>query len=296
MSQLNVPLYSESKNTDSAPVFDLVNVATIHNSSIPSNQTLTSSNLLQLRTLADQHEWGLAYNSSDNARAISGMQIAGEILTYLNNTLLPANYAKGTNKLGIQFGAYATFLSFFGLAQLPAANPDFYGITDYATSMAFELFTTATVSGSTPPAASDLQVRFLFHNGTASNASQPVAYPLFGQSQTTLPWNTFVSNMQNFSVQTTQQWCHTCGNTTGSCAAYASTSPTPTPAAASSSGGNAGNGLSPAVNGVIGAMVTLAVVLGSAALFLVVGGYRIVSKKRLAGANGASPQGSTVKA
>lgn len=48
--------------------------------------------------------------------------------------------------------------------------------------------------------------------------------------------------------------------------------------------------MSAAVNGVIGAMVTLAVVLGLEALVLLLGGLRVVSKKRLAqGPVGSSP-------
>jgi len=261
-------------------VYDLINVATIHNSSIPSKATLTPENLLQTRTLADAHEWGLAYNATDIMRAMTGMQLAGEIFKYMNSTITSGAKGLSSNKLGIQFGAYASFFSFFGLAGLPAANPDFMGIPDYASSMVFELFTESDVPSGTFPATGDLLVRFSFHNGTASNSSEPVAYPLFGGKNLAISWSDFSDSISKFAVTTTEQWCTKCGNTTGTCAAYAPSSPTPS-AAAKSSGG--GGGISPAVGGVIGAMVTLAVILGTLAAVMLVGGLRLVSKKRLAG-------------
>lgn len=62
-------------------------MAEIHNASIPNSDALTSSTLDQLSALANAHEWGLAYNASDNIRAMAGMQLAGEVLSYLNSTL-----------------------------------------------------------------------------------------------------------------------------------------------------------------------------------------------------------------
>jgi hypothetical protein len=209
-------------------------------------------------------------------RAIAGKVLAAEIVESLNNTIS----TQGKSQFNVQFGAYATFSSFFGLADLPMVNPDFYGMVDYASSMTFELVTNASTSSSFP-AASDISVRFLFHNGTASADSTPTAYPLFGTGKEVIPWNDFVTSMDKFSIGSTQAWCTACGNSTGTCAAYAPSS---------SSGNNnasaqnkqSGNGLSPVVNGVIGAMVTLAIVLGLEALVLLVGGLRVVSKKTLA--------------
>jgi hypothetical protein len=208
-------------------------------------------------------------------RAMQGMQLAGEILTSLNTTIT----TNGTVPLNIQFGAYGTFFSFFGLANLTAASPDFYGIPDYASAMIFELFTNGSTSSGFP-SADELQVRFLFHNGTTSNISEPVVYPLFGGSATSMSWNDFANAMNGFAVTTTQQWCTKCGNTTGTCAAYASSPTSSSPSASGSSG--SGHHMSAAVGGVIGAFVTLAVILGLEALILVLGGLRIVSKNRLA--------------
>jgi len=42
-------------------VFDVLNVAEIHNATIPSSDLVTNDTLFQLRTLADNHEFNLAY-------------------------------------------------------------------------------------------------------------------------------------------------------------------------------------------------------------------------------------------
>ena len=212
------------------------------------------------------------------------MTLAAQIAQALNTTITGG----GKSKLNIQFGNYATFASYFGLASLPAADPDFYGVTDYASSMVFELVTNATVNATAPiPDASEVAVRFSFHNGTVSADSPPVAYPLFGYTALEMPWNVFLGKMDDISVGSTEQWCGVCQNSTGSCAAYASGSGSGSGASSSSAGssataddGKSVNGLGPAVNGVIGAMVTLAVVLGLEAVVLLAGGFRVVRKHR----------------
>ena len=195
----------------------------------------------------------------------------------------------------IQFGAYGSFQSFFGLANLTSANPDFYGAPDYTSTMAFELYTEAAPSPF--PAESDLRVRFLFHNGTTSNDSQPVVYPLFGGSAKDLSWQDFASGIQKFAVGDQRDWCQACGNTTGVCADASGTSSGSGSAgsAGSASSNGSGSGMSLAVAGVIGAMVTLAVILGLEGLILLIGGFRLVSKKRL-GAGQQAAAGGVAKA
>ncbi|CZT47916.1 uncharacterized protein RSE6_08540 [Rhynchosporium secalis] len=255
-------------------ISDYVNVALIHNSSIPSSELLSSETVFQLKTLADDHEFNLAYNASESIRAIAGSTLAAQVVQQLNQTIV----GKSKVPVGIQFGAYASFLSFFGLAQLPAVSENFTAVVDYASSMSFELVTNATVSNTSYPKVEDISVRFLFSNGSAA-ANPLTTYPLFGQSKTVLPWTTFVSEMNKFSIGDQETWCAQCGNTEGLCARSATTSSSPSSATPSPS---SGGGISKVVAGVIGAMVTLAVILGLEALFLLVGGFRLVNKKRLA--------------
>lgn len=277
-----------------SPVWDLLQVASVHNTTnFHPTPVLTPETLFQLQTLADHHELNLAYNASSPIRAIAGSTLAGQILQALNATVSQSSPAP---KLNIQFGAYASFLSFFGLAQLLETNPDFYGIPDYASSMTFELVTNA--SAKPFPPASDISVRFLFHNRTATNESEPVAYPLFGKQSTVIPWSEFASGMGKFAIGDEADWCRACGNTTGVCAAYSgsgsgssgSGSGSGSPGADGSSNGRMSN----AVAGVIGAMVTLAVILAIEGLILLVGGLRLVSKKKMAGS--VSSESQMVKA
>jgi acid phosphatase len=249
-------------------IWDFLNVASIHNSSsdYPSAEIRE-----KLFLLANIEQYNLAYNASEPIRAVAGSTLAGEMLQGLNETIT----SKGKSKLNIQFGSYGTFLSYFGLAQLPAATVNFTGIPDYASSMAWELVTNSTSDEF--PSASEISVRFIFHNGTISSSSTPAEYPLYGQSSATIPWSDFVAQTEKIAITDDEQWCKACGNTDGTCAAYtvSSTGSDSSTAGSKSSEG----GLSRPVAGVIGAMVTLAVILGLEAVFLLFGGFRITKKR-----------------
>lgn len=258
-------------------IYDYVHVSTIHNASIPSDDLLTASTLHQLQTRADQHEFGLAYNASEPIRAVAGSVLAGQVLQFLNATV-QAQSSSGPSSpvLGIQFGAYASFLSFFGLASLPSLSDNFTGIVDYASSLAFELLADDSDSYS---------VRFLFANGTASAANPPREYPLFGQDRTVLPWADFVGGMQKFAIADTASWCRACGNSTGTCATAlgltGSDGNNSSSSGSATATGQGRSGISNAVAGVIGALVTLVVVLGFEALVMGVAGLRLAKKKTL---------------
>lgn len=257
-------------------IFDYLNVAEIHNATIPSSTLLTPETLLQIRTLADNHEYNLAYNATDPIRAIAGATLAAQILSALNTTIT----SNGTSApINLQLGEYAQFQSFFGLANLSSLGPDWIGIPDYASSMTFELFT--DVAPTPFPAVDDIQVRFLWHNGTTGNTSTPTPYPLFGQSNLTLGWNDFVAGMNAFAIGSQSDWCNACGNSTGVCASSTLTSPSSGGKSGGGGSSGGGGGVSKPVAGVIGAMVTLAVVLGVEGLVMLVAGLRLVGKKRL---------------
>ncbi|KAL8850189.1 MAG: hypothetical protein Q9221_004875 [Calogaya cf. arnoldii] len=221
----------------------------------------------------------LAYNSTDAIRAIAGSTLAAQIVQGLDKTIK----SQGKSKITVEFGAYGSFLSFFGLVdllRLPDSNDAFMGIPDYASTMTFELFTTADASSF--PTVEDLQVRFLFHNGTTDENSTLTAYPLFGQSSTELSWTEFQAGINRFAVRGHDQWCKACGNSTGVCASVAA-SPSPSGAGAAGSDSGSGDGISKAAAGIVGAMVTLAVVLGLQVAAMLATGLRVVTKNRLAG-------------
>ncbi|RHZ70004.1 hypothetical protein CDV55_100505 [Aspergillus turcosus] len=250
-------------------IWDFLNVASIHNSSsdYPSAEIRE-----KLFLLANIEQYNLAYNASEPIRAVAGSTLAGEVLQGLNKTIT----SKGKSKLNFQFGSYGTFLSYFGLAQLPAASVNFTGIPDYASSMVWELVTNSTSNEF--PSASEISVRFVFHNGTIISSSTTLAeYPLYGQSSATIPWSDFVALTEKIAITNDEQWCKACGNTGGACAAYAVSSSGSDSSSAGSDSSK--NGMSRSVAGVIGAMVTLAVILGLEAIFLLFGGFRIIKKR-----------------
>ena len=280
---------NQSSFKNAYTIYDLLNVASIHNSSISLPDDM---DMFQLRTLADQHEFGLAYNESEPIRAVTGSIIAAQVTQALNGTIA----GKGKNVLNIQFGTYAGMLSYFGLANLTAASPNFFGVPDYASSLVWELVTNVTVSNTSYPAEDEISVRFYFHNGTTSNISEPIEYPLFGTGRSPLPWTEFVASTGKFSVGTQKEWCNACGNSTGVCSPSALGDGSSDSIGSSSSDNSSGHGsgdISKAVAGVIGAMVTLGVILGLEILFFLVGGFRLVSKKKLARNTTNGPAGAS---
>lgn len=256
--------YASFKNAYS--IYDLINVAVINNKTIPSSELLDNDTLFQLRTLADKQQFGLAYSKEEPERAISGRELAAQIVQHLDEVI----FSKSASKIGIQFGAYATFLSFFGAAQLPSVSDDFTGVVDYASSMTFEMFTEKDVTQGYPD-IEDINIRFLFSNGSASYMGQK-AYPLFGQGSEVLPYSTFKSEMYKFAISTAQEWCEICG--ADSCPSYSSSD------VKMAQQSNLG-GMSLYAAGVIGAFVTMVFVLGVQSLIMFFGGMRVVSKKRM---------------
>ncbi|KAI9891002.1 MAG: hypothetical protein M1814_003353 [Vezdaea aestivalis] len=273
---------SEISFKNAYTVWDEINVALIHNKTIPSVDVLTPEVVERAASLAAQHEWGLAWNTSDTIRAISGATLAAQMIKHLNATIT----GQGKSKVSVQFGPYATFQSFFGLAQLPEASSIFMNIPDYASTMVFELVTNASASPFPDP--KDISVRFKFHNGTiTSNTTGPTAYRLFGQSEVVLPWMLFQDSMKKIAIGDQADWCKACGNSTGICASSSSATHS---IAASSKGSE--NRISVAQGGVIGAFVTLAVLLGLSGLFLLLGGYRIVKKGAVVRSSSSESSGS----
>lgn len=260
-------------------IWDLLHVALIHNSTttfLPSS-LVNDQVMKNLFALASEHEFNLAYNSSDQIRAVAGMTLAGEVLTALNGIIT----SSGKSKLNIQFGAYATFLSYFGLVGLNTAGENFTGIPDYASSMAWELVTNNT--GTRMPSTSDIIVRFMFHNGTSVEGSTDLkAYPLFRQSMLELPWAEFVDKSNEFAISSQQQWCRACGNTTGICSSTSDDADGDSLSSSSSFGSSSGKGMSLEVAGVIGAIVTLGVLIGLLVLGMFIFGLRLVPKSALA--------------
>jgi hypothetical protein len=177
-------------------------------------------------------------------------------------------------------------LSLFSLLGLPNLNSDFYGLPDFASALVFELFSIdgngdgdgpasdAVSNDNNYPAESDLWVRFYFRNGSDFGTGLPDdplnsekdyrAYPIFGHGpdQTSLPWADFEMEMQRIMLSDVGNWCDTCAAASVFCPAYTDSDPSWS-GIGSGSGrrSRSGSNMTPQVAGVIGAAVTLGVLL-----------------------------------
>ncbi|RVX72639.1 hypothetical protein B0A52_04037 [Exophiala mesophila] len=236
-------------------VFDLMNVASIHNESIAGE--IDPADLDQLRYLADAWEYNTNFNASEPARMIGAKTLMGGILRQMNTTVASGGR---NNKFQLFSGSYDTFVSFFGLTNLTSVDPDFYGLPDYASTIAFELFTEEGDSDSPAdfPSADavneNLQVRFLFRNGT-DGGEELNAFPLFGEAELAMSYGQFRERMESIAINSVGEWCNVCGSSQDFCVAANETY-----SGSSASTSSSSSGLSNAAAGGIGAAVTLAVV------------------------------------
>lgn len=259
-------------------VFDLLNVGKIHNVSVA--KVISDDDLNQLRYLADRAELGYNYNKTIPARSIGGQTLAGGFLRQLDQTAS----TKGKLKFSLMAGSYDSMLAFIGLTNLTDTDPNFHGLPDYGSTFAFELFTKADMNAF-PSNADDLQVRFLFRNGTRGELK---AFPLFGRSEDTMSYKDFQSQLGGRAISDPKAWCSTCKSEASFCSQpeYSSSSTDSgsgsnhsVTASGSKEGDN--SSLTVAQAGVVGAMTTLGVVL-------LLGGlaFLLTRRKRAAGAPG----------
>lgn len=275
--------------TSAYPIFDYINVGTIHNDTIAKRVTPTE--LLQLRTLADSQQWALNGNipsaKSLGALPVSGRTLASKILMQLASII---DSGGEKNKFSLFLGSYDTFLSFFALSQLPNSDVNFFGLPDYGSTIAFELISYSS-DATMPGGGRGLYVRFLFRNGT--DAAAPLReYPIFGHARAdaVMLWADFRDAMARVSVSSVSQWCGICEATESFC-----------PISGRSSATNVQNPhkkktLSLAVAGVIGAICALVVVGVAMAFAMVFFGVRFAKSWRntkRGGFNGGEKLGST---
>lgn len=186
-------------------IFDLLNVANIHNSSV----NVTPDNLDKLRWYADSSESAINYNKTMPDRSIGGQTLMGGFLRQLQQTV----DSKGTQKMSVFVGSYSTFLAFFGLANLTDASPNFQGLPAYASTLAFELFTQTNMT-SFPANADDLRVRFLFRNGSDTALT---AFPIFDGKDDSMLWKDFRTEFSARAIKTAADWCARCKSSVGWC-------------------------------------------------------------------------------
>ena len=281
-------------------IYDYLSYLNEHNATVSSalsapkyiNADTNISYLDNLRWYADQQQYAqlgsmVATNNITDTSFPSG--VAGSISTLSGNFLAAKMLAQlQTNvkyqgeyyKLSVLFGDYQPLVSFFALNGLPALNPDFYGLPEFGSVAVLELFSdTDSSDGTTYPSENDLWVRFWFNNGT--NYDNWRAYPLFNLSPefVDMPWSDFQGAMYDIMIGDVGEWCQQCGAeyvpTDRVFCSYFNSSVSLDPALESTSH----NHLSPAVAGVIGAVITLVVAGMIFGLVMLIGGVRLYRNK-----------------
>jgi hypothetical protein len=234
----------------------------------------------------------------DAINAIAGRTLAGRVYSHLSkqagNPSLPAS----AQRLNIMVGSHAPLMAFASLSGLASHSGIFHQLPLPGSIMAWELFAPG-LANSTPPAESDLFVRFLFRNGT-DPSEKLRAYPLFGRPNSGLdiPWKEFRDSVMGVGITNPGKWCESCESAAVWCDAFVSRGPDSylngDPNATPNGGGGAGVGglyakgrLSPLAAGFLGAGVTLLAVLLALGVAAVLGGFRL-TKRAGKGGNGGN--------
>ncbi|RDW62914.1 uncharacterized protein DSM5745_10025 [Aspergillus mulundensis] len=271
-------------------ISEFLDYQVVHNESLL--HSLTAEDIKRARWYAGRYVFATDGNRSTsgaavdgNIQTIAGQGLASSVLDAFETTIQD----RGANgKMTLQFGSYQTAVSFASLLQLATTNPNFSSsIPRPGSSFVLELFSLESESYPTYPDPAHLYVRFLLHNGTRAEF---VPYPLFGHSPSNMaiPFGDFRAEMQRMSLGSTEDWCRRCNSSTVFCSGVVKTRQSPLSKTRKNRGG-----MSAAVAGVIGAVITI-VVLG---LFAIVGFFlclraRGLRKPRVGGFKGSGKMGS----
>ncbi|MCJ1290183.1 hypothetical protein MMC34_001719 [Xylographa carneopallida] len=237
-------------------IFDYVNYGYLYNQTI--HDRITEDELAQLRTLADQWEFAIngnlsasGYYKGDRIRSIAGQTLAAEILGLFLNSIETGGAA---SKLNLLFTTFDPMISLASLIGLPDMYENFFGLPELGSSMVFEMFTDANVSSNNYPSVAELQVRFLFRNGTNSTENLD-GYPIFGNPETVMAMSLddFTAAIEGIMTATVGEWCDVCQSDAVFCAAYTNTTNSSSP----STSAPLSPAARPAVAGVIGAIIAL---------------------------------------
>lgn len=219
-------------------IFDFMNVNNIHNATFA--EALPPTYMAQVQALANWHEYNVFSDQSIGGIGnIAGTAIVPSILSGF------ANIMNSTNPVPLSITAisYKPFISLFNMTGVASANPSLAGIVNYAAAVALEL--------RQPSGGGEPVIRFNFKNGTSDAAF--VTYNFLNLTGD-VPLSAFIDAMAPVAVNTTADWCSVC----------ATTQDLPcSPLALATAQGEATvrPKISPAGAGVLGAGLTLAVVV-----------------------------------
>jgi hypothetical protein len=235
----------------------------------------------RVRTLADEQAWYLYGNTSisvtdPDSQAIAGKTLAASVLgsfqRIVADKMSPGDQTDMSYPLTFFFGEQEPFVSLISLMSADYHDQNFRAIPLFASAMIFELFSRGQ-NNTFPTTKQDLWVRFYFHNGTEFDNNQLTAFPLFGTgpSRTDIPYTEFQDRFSKIMMSTVSQWCDTCKSFSLFCLGVDDANASPTLPFTRQRHAK----ISPAIGGVIGAIVTLVVAGLLFGLAMLVGGVRL---------------------
>ncbi|KAH7397073.1 histidine phosphatase superfamily [Pyrenochaeta sp. MPI-SDFR-AT-0127] len=234
----------------------------------------------KIHHLADEQAWyryGNTSSSSTDAdnQAIAGKTLAAVILGQFQKLIIDKNGGGDTTDMSYPltffFGEQDPIMSLISLMMADFRDDNFRSIPPYGSAIVFELFSTGT-NVAFPKDEDNLWVRFYFHNGTSFENNQLIAFPIFGNgpSRTDMPWSEFQDMFSRIMMNSLSEWCTTCSSPSLFCWGVDNANITLVLPARSQK-----YKVTPAVAGVIGAIVTLVVAGLLFAVAMLVGGVRL---------------------
>ncbi|KGO77581.1 Histidine phosphatase superfamily, clade-2 [Penicillium italicum] len=269
---------SSATYTNAVPISEYLDYEVVHNDSLL--ESLNHADILRARSLADQYLWSTNSQQSSSSgsmiRVVS--PIAGQTLASSILEAFDLNIQEGgtRQKMTLLFGGDQPVVALSSLVGLANQHqPNFFSRLVRGGSIVFELYSFEDSSNLYPsyPGIDNLYVRFLLHNGT-DNTTEFQAYSLFGHSpsRASIPYTEFQSELETFAVASTQEWCLRCNAETVFCNGVLDQSETQP---------KKSKGMAPGVAGVIGAVITLAVIgLAAVIVFLVYRARKGTSPKK----------------
>ncbi|KAF3926088.1 hypothetical protein ABW20_dc0109918 [Dactylellina cionopaga] len=248
---------------------------------LANNQTLLDmpdEDFQRLRVYANHLEFNLYANTttagspnwadgdtSETLRDVGGRLLAGKAARMFRDTIASGGWQ---NKFNFVLGNFDIMMSFFAVANLTSRSDDFYGIPDLGSSIVLELYTddtTLNTDGQIDPTS--IKVAFGFRNGTSVDDTLTY-WPLFDDDPqgdpVSMVLDKFLAKMDQVSVDSVGQWCSVCSAQVDFCQT-SETSPngSSNPNGSDSSQGSTDqsqNRMNPAVAGIIGAVIMLALI------------------------------------
>lgn len=247
---------SSATYTNAVEIAEYLDYEKVHNETFMHN--LVDQDIELARYYANKYRFATSgltpeldpASAAKPVRTIAGRALGSQVLGAFEANI----DSLGTmGKMNLAFGGPEAAISLASLMQLSERYGEFYPSPELGGSLIFELYSLERDDDPFYPDPSNLYVRFLVHNGTDSSTSF-TTYPLFGHgpSSIELPYSDFKLDLEEFSLQSTREWCLMCESPTLFCIGILGQNN-------ESSGSGKKKGLSLAGAGGIGAAVTIAV-------------------------------------